>query len=63
MVRWNSPVSIRIINEDMITLVISILHDIDVKWMYRLFIAFFDTENIWFGEIILSLSKLLVKIW
>ena len=42
----------------------AILHDIDmidVNWMYRLFIAFLDTENIWFGEIILFLSKLLVN--
>ena len=52
----------------MITLVISwrpfkILHDIDVKWMYRLFIAFLDTENIWFGEIILSLGAYLNYWW
>ena len=39
------------------------LHDNDIEWRYRLFFAFFDSENIWFGEIISSLSQLLTKIW
>ena len=38
------------------------LHDMILSEGIVAFIAFLDSENIWFGEIILSLSQLLTKI-